>query len=689
VSAPVGNAGVDPLATNATEVPSVSATDVTLVDGRSFAISDSSGDMHGGVHGFLRDDVRHLSELVLGVAGHRLDLLTGVAATPLSGVFVTRVHGPTGDTTSVLVTRKRWVVDGLREEIHVQNVGSVPTEAEIVLEVGADFADLFDVKAGRPSMATAELTAGEDGWLLTDLRTDASATSIRCIPPPDEHDLRSRTLRWLLHLAPRSTRRICLTVEAVQDGTTGRMPVPCGTDVAETVPMRATDLWRRTAPTVAASDSRLVQAVEQSLADLAALRIVDTAAPERVLVAAGAPWFMTLFGRDSLLTAWMMLPFDASLSRGVLRTLADLQGTRFDPEADEEPGKILHELRRRGTGGPFTDRRRYFGSVDSTPLFVMLAAEAYRWGALTAEDLQALGPAVDAALDWLIGKLDDRGFVAYERQRSTGLANQGWKDSWDGVAFADGALAATPIALVEVQGYAYAALLGAAGLARPMRLRHRPDELRARADRLRVRFNDRFWDPSGFFALGLDGDDRPIDALTTNPGHALWTGIADAGLAGSYLHAAEEHGLWSGWGMRTLAPAMERYDPLSYHNGSVWPHDTALFAAGAARYGHWDIVDRIVDGALETASRFHGRPPELFAGISRDAAAVPVPYPASCAPQAWSSASILLLARTMIGLDVRADGSGVAPTRREPGPDVALRGLWFADTRVDVGLERG
>ena len=339
----------DPLAEDAAEVPSVQPTDVTLVDGRSFAISDASGDIRAGVQGFVYDDVRHLSELVLTVSGHRTELLIGAAPTPLSGVFVSRLQDESsGAATTLLVTRKRWLVDGLRDEIHVQNLGGAPAEAEVSLAVGADFAHLFDVKAGRSSETIADLVRGEDGWLLADARTDASATRIRCRPPPDEHDLSIRTLRWVLHLAPRTTARVCVTAEAVQDEVPRPIPIPCGVEVAESIPVRASAMWKEAAPKVVSSDARLVQAVDQALADLAALRIVDAAHPDRVFVAAGAPWFMTLFGRDSLLTAWMMLPFDASLARGVLLALAELQGTHVDADADEEPGKILHELRRRG-----------------------------------------------------------------------------------------------------------------------------------------------------------------------------------------------------------------------------------------------------------------------------------------------------------------------------------------------------
>ena len=372
----------------------------------------------------------------------------------------------------------------------------------------------------------------------------------------------------------------------------------------------------------------------------------------------------------------------------MLRALAELQGREDIPASEEQPGKILHELRRRGGGGPFAERNRYYGTVDATPLFIGLAAEAWRWGALDRSDLTELAPAISAALGWLIqrGDSDGDGFIDYQSHSSSGLSNQGWKDSWDGVTFADGSFPKPPIGLVEVQGYAYAALVGAAELTEVVPVGHDAADLRQRAARLRERFNEVMWDRRGWFVLGVDGAGRPIDALTTNPGHALWSGIAEPDLAERYLDRLGDPSLWSGWGLRTLGASMGAYDPLSYHNGSVWPHDTAICAAGAARYGRWDIVDRIVDGALAAATHFGGRPPELFAGISRDEVPVPVAYPASCSPQAWSSASVLLLVRAMLGLE--STPTGVELTRPEFGALPDDQGVGVAVTRWPIRCRR-
>ena len=682
-----------PLDAAAEFVPVVGAPgEITLVDGRTFAISDHAGNCLGGTHGMVHDDLRHVSKLRIWIDGGTLHTLASSAPTPLSSVSVQRLHAPVSDVPSTcILVRRRWIASGLRDEVELIETGRENRRVRLLMSIAADFAHLFDVKASQ---------GGEDGtirpadghWLLEPVVHDLAAASIlTCEPPPDDVDVATSTLGWWFDVPAHGRQRLTFTVEPIVDGVRAGLPFPIGTTPADAVPLRRLEAWHAAAPTLDSNDPRLVNAFEQSLADLAALRIVDRAHPDRVVVAAGAPWFMTLFGRDSLITSWMTLPFDASLARGVLRALAELQGRVDDPASEEQPGKILHELRRHGGGGPFAGRSRYYGTVDATPLFISLAAEAWRWGALDDTDLTELAPAIGAALSWVIdrGDSDGDGFVDYRRNDATGLSNQGWKDSWDGITFVDGSLPKPPIGLVEVQGYAYAALLGAAELSDVVTLERDATELRRRAADLRERWNDVMWDRRGWFALGVDGDGRTIDSLTTNPGHALWCGIADPELADRYLDRLCEPALWSGWGLRTLASSMGAYDPLSYHNGSVWPHDTAICAAGAARYGRWDVVDKIVDGALAAATHFGGRPPELFAGIAREEVPMPVSYPASCSPQAWSSASVLLLVRVMLGLEPTP--TGVELRRREFAsvPTMTVSGLHARCGRFDLTVADG
>ena len=689
-------------------VPTGGRHDLVVVDGRSFAISAEAGDMVAATHGLVYDDIRHLSRLRMTVDVGRVELLSATTPTPLSAVTVSRalvtVEGsrevrpaaagePERDQVAeLLVVRRRWLAGSLVEELTLRNPHSLPASVHLELEVGADFAHVFDVKSGTAHGAVASAEAGPDGtWTLRSPHDPEDCTRVVMQPPPDEVDASRGIAGWHLRVEGRGEVVVTVTVQPVSAGVAADRERP--SELARGTSLRELPAWRSALPTVVSLDPRLPTAVDQALTDLAALRIVDRAHPERAVVAAGAPWFMTLFGRDSLLTAWMTLPFDGSLARGVLASLAELQGVLDDPASEEQPGRIMHELRRHGGSGPFTSRSRYYGTVDATPLFVGLAAEAWRWRSIDEVALRTLAPAIGRAVDWIIGPgdSDGDGFVDYRRRDPRGLANQGWKDSWDGITRADGTLPTAPLALVEVQGYAYAALRGAAELAGHVDLGHDATDLLRRASSLKDRFNEAFWDRRGWFVLGLDADHRPIDALTTNPGHALWSGIADDDKARQYVERLADPDLWTGWGLRTLAGSMAAYDPLSYHNGSVWPHDTALSIAGAARYGHWDVVDLLVDGALEATRHFDGRPPELFAGLSRNDVAMPVPYPSSCSPQAWASASVLLLVRAMLGLEPTADRSGVELLRGDLSgvPDLSLQGLEFAGRPLSVHVEHG
>ncbi len=683
-------------------VPAGGRHDLVTVDGRSFAISDEAGDMVATTHGFVYDDLRHLSRLRLTVTGGQVELLAADTPAPSSAVVVSRASTPVrddepggpgesahGEVAEVLLIRRRWLAGSLVEQLTLRNPHPRPVGVHLQLEVAADFAHVFDVKSGSAAAEPAVPESTAPGrWRLLSPGDEQDSTEVVLDPAPDEADPASGTAGWRLRIDGREEVTVSVTVQPVSAGVAADLERPAA--LARGLPIRELAAWRSAVPTVVSLDPRVPAAVDQALADLAALRIVDRAHPDRPIVAAGAPWFMTLFGRDSLLTAWMTLPFDGSLAGGVLASLADLQGTEVDAESEEQPGRILHELRRHGGSGAFSSRNRYYGTVDATPLFVGLAAEAWRWRALDHDALTSLAPAIGRAVDWITGPgdSDGDGFLDYRRRSAHGLANQGWKDSWDGITRADGSLPDAPLALVEVQGYAYAALRGAAALAEVVDLGHHADDLRRRAEALKDRFYDVFWDRRGYFVLGLDADGQPIDSLTTNPGHALWAGIADDDKARRYVERLVDRDLWTGWGLRTLAGSMAAYDPLSYHNGSVWPHDTALCIAGAARYGCWDAVDVLVDGALEATRHFEGRPPELFAGVSRDDVAMPVAYPSSCSPQAWASASVLLLVRTMLGLEPTADRSTVEVVRADLSsvPDISLERLQFDGRPLAVHL---
>lgn len=422
--------------------------------------------------------------------------------------------------------------------------------------------------------------------------------------------------------------------------------------------------WVAKIPKLHISNSSIERTLRRSYDDLGALRIEDPSHPERVVVAAGAPWFMTLFGRDSLWASEMALPVDPSLALGTLQTLADRQGRVVNPTNEEEPGKILHEVRL-GVSSGLAQRGNsaYYGSVDATPLFVATLGEVSRWG-FSPETMATLLPHADRALDWIhnYGDKDGDGFIEYERLNAQGLINQGWKDSWDGINFADGSLAEPPIALCEVQGYVYNAYQARAWMASDAGDKALAAELHDRAAQLKKQFNDQFWMPDrGYYAIALDGRKRRVDSCASNMGHCLWSGIVDKDKAPPMVERLMSPEMFSGWGVRTLASDMGAYNPASYHNGSVWPHDNAIIVAGLLRYGFVQEGQRIATALLEAADYSDGRLPELFCGFSRERFNAPVPYPTACSPQAWAATTPIQLIKSLMGYHA----------------DVAVGGLWM------------
>jgi glycogen debranching enzyme len=432
--------------------------------------------------------------------------------------------------------------------------------------------------------------------------------------------------------------------------------------------------------------------IERSAEDLGALRIFDPDYPERTVVAAGAPWFMTLFGRDSLITAWMALLVDPDLALGVLQTLARFQGKDVNPRNEEEPGRILHEMRFGDASSlSLGGGKVYYGTVDATPLFVMLLGELRRWG-LAKEVVDQLLPHADRAIDWIqqFGDRDGDGYVEYQRPSDRGLQNQGWKDSGDGIRFADGTLPQTPIALCEVQGYVYSAYLARAYFASEQGDQETSTRLRQQAADLRANFNRDFWvEEHGWLAMGLDRDKKPIDALASNMGHCLWTGILDADKAQLVAKRLLSHDMFSGWGIRTLSTSMHGYNPISYHCGSVWPHDNAIIAAGLMRYGFVREAQRVIMGMLDAAVDQGGRLPELFSGLDRLELPSVVGYPTSCSPQAWAAAAPLLMLRTMLRLDpwVPRGKVWLHPALPEQIGRLRVDRIPLAGSRVSVDVE--
>jgi glycogen debranching enzyme len=439
--------------------------------------------------------------------------------------------------------------------------------------------------------------------------------------------------------------------------------------------------WSRVA--VRADDHRFARLVEQSLDDLAALRLTD--GPDTFL-GAGVPWYLTLFGRDSLWAARMLLPLGTDLAIGTLRVLARRQGTRVDPATGEAPGKIMHELRRAASALDSADRlpAAYYGTIDATLLWISLLHDAWRWGH-PAADIEALLPHMEATLGWLDEHADpdDDGFVEYLDISGRGLANQGWKDSGDAVRFADGRPADPPIALAEVQGYAYRAAMDGAALLDAFG-RGGGDRWRAYAEALADRFRARFWVARGHPALALDRDKRPVDSLTSNIGHLLGTGLLTASEEKAVAAALAAEPMSGGYGLRTMSAADRGFAPLSYHCGSVWTHDTAIVAAGLARSGFGTEAATLIDGLLAAGEAFDFRLPELHAGYARSEMCRPMPYPAACRPQAWSAASAVLILQATLGLHPDVPGGRI---RLRPLRPIEVRGLRIAGQAVDIAAD--
>jgi len=409
------------------------------------------------------------------------------------------------------------------------------------------------------------------------------------------------------------------------------------------------------------------------------------------VVAAGAPWFMTLFGRDALWAAEMAMPVDPSLALGTLQTLADRQGQVVDLLSEEEPGKILHEVRLDVSSSlSLGGKSVYYGSVDATPLFVCWLGDVSRWG-FAPDTIASLLPHADRALDWIrdYGDKDGDGFVEYERLNPQGLINQGWKDSWDGINFADGRLAEPPIALCEVQAYVYSAFMARSWIAFDTGDRRLAEELADHAAQLKKRFNEQFWMPErGYYAVALDGKKRQVDACASNMGQCLWFGLVDEDKAPLVAERLMSPEMFSGWGVRTLASDMGAYNPVSYHNGSVWPHDNAIIAAGLLRYGFVEEAQRISTALFEAAEFSDGRLPELFCGFSRERFPEPVPYPTACAPQAWAATTPILLVTSLMryDADVSRGGLWMDPVLPQSYGDVHISNAPMAGSRITIDV---
>jgi glycogen debranching enzyme len=677
-----------------TLAPPVGAGSVTILEGSSFCTSSANGDIVPELpRGLFYRDTRIVSRWVLLIDGAPVESLSSLTPEPYHAVFVGRAgHLPGRADTPLTVERDRHVNGGLRERITLRSYSNDPMSFRVEVLLEADFADIFEVKEGRARGIPRPTHRDDSGRFRVDAvgMIDPLGLVVRA---PEATVARDR-IAFRVVLPPRGSWTQLLVVSPTVNGQEVTLGPPSEGPLHQQEPVRRLLAWQSRVPVASMEDDSLERVIRQSQRDLGSLRIFDPNHTDRAVVAAGVPWFMALFGRDSLLTAYMALPLDPTLALGTLQTLADLQGTTLDPASEEQPGRILHEVRLGATtnlalGGESV----YYGTIDATPLFVVVLGELARWGGLP-DDSDALLRAADRALEWIErdGDRDGDGFVEYARLNDFGLVNQGWKDSWDGINFADGSLAEPPIALCEVQGYVYAAYRARALLATIGGDDAGARQWDAKAEELKIRFNERFWMPDrGWYAIALDRDKRQVDACASNMGHCLWSGIVDDDKAPQVAEALMSRRMFTGWGVRTLASDMGAYNPASYHNGSVWPHDNAIVAAGLMRYGFVEEAQRITVGLFEAANRYGGRLPELFCGFDQDEYPEPVVYPASCSPQAWAAATPLSLLRTVLRFDPSATSGEVwvAPVLPPEFGDVHLRNVPFAGSRVSVDVSDG
>jgi glycogen debranching enzyme len=642
----------------------MSENTVSILDGSTFLVSGPNGDIEAApdqAHGLFYKDMRHLSKWKLTVDGKPLGVLsTDATEYYFAQFFCVPPTGTIYKNPTISVIRRRYVGDGFVEDLSVVNHGTDAEEFELRLDIDCDFADLFEVKDALEKKGEF-YRATRDHHLVLGYKRDlfVRETLISSTTPPSEKGEHSVVFR--VSLQPKSSWKTEFHVTPVI-GETIHKP-KFATSAGSNMRLNLKE-WLDQAPIVT-SHPEVVRLYVHSLMDVASLRFHPDNMPQHSLPAAGLPWFMALFGRDSLVTSYQLLPFAPELAATTLRALAAFQGKKVEQLTEEEPGRILHELRF-GELTYFRERPQapYYGASDTTPLFLVLLDEYERWTG-DVNLVRDLKPNALRALEWIdrYGDRDGDGFVEYQRTTSLGLENQCWKDSWNSILFQDGTVAQAPRATCEIQGYVYDARIRCARLARDI---WGDQELAAKLERqaanLKSQFNQEFWIPDRqFFALALDGHKKKVDSLCSNIGHLLWSGIVEeheAELTKQHLMSSK---MFSGWGIRTMAEGERGYNPIEYHNGTIWPHDCSIIAAGLARYGFRKEAAQIVAGIFEASWAFDSRLPETFAGYERSQTRFPVQYPTACLPQAWAAGAAMLGIRTLLGLEPHGEVLASSP----------------------------
>jgi glycogen debranching enzyme len=678
--------------------------EVKILDGNTFVVSDDRGDIEASPtapNGLFSYDTRFLSTWVLTLDGGRLSpLSTDDLQYFEARFFLVPGTGTVYVDARMSVIRHRSVNDGFHERLTILNHGEKPVELTAHIEVASDFADLFEVKDALQKKGKYYVRT-DSGCLLLGYEREMFRRETR-ISSTEPAQVSEHGLAFTVTVEPHGEWSTELHVVPRMIRADGHPVVPvhrAGRESSEMIE----DLrrWEADAPKLECDWAPLKVTYRRSIVDLAALRFSPLIAGRNSLPAAGLPWFMTMFGRDSIFTSLQALPFVPELARTTLHVLGRWQGSRVDDFRDEDPGRILHEMRY-GELSAFEERPHtpYYGAADATPLYVVLLDEYERWTGDT-DLVRRWEPEARAALDWIdrYADLMGNGYISYRRRNpETGLENQCWKDSWDSISYRDGRLPGFPRATAELQGYAYDAKVRGARLARTVwNDPSYADRLEREAADLKRRFNRDFWIEDGrYYALALDADGSCVDALASNNGHLLWSGIVDADKAEAVVAHLLGPRLFSGWGIRTLAEGEQRYNPIGYHVGTVWPFDCSFIAWGLRRYGFKEQAAEVAAGILEAAEFFDGRLPEAFGGYHRSVTKYPVQYPTACSPQAWSTGAPLLLLRTMLGLEPFGEHLVVEPAlpvRVGRLELLDIPGRWgridaFGRGRVDVERDR-
>jgi glycogen debranching enzyme len=679
---------------------------LTILEGSTFCICDELGDVGEQTSGFFANDTRYLSKLALTINGLApLPLSSGKVEYFSAAFYLRNPLAGSLQQDQLSIIRERFVGEGMQDVVVLENQSMNPVSLELGLAFASDFADILSVKAHDfalgdpahakplPDPAPCRYDEEHNQFVFEDpgdsCRTQIILSQLGTV--------NGASISYPIELGPRERWELRIYFVAVAEGE-AVVPTLVERRFGEERGRVRDSLaaWQLRVPQLRADWDELSHSFSHSVSDLASLRMRGSSGADLgKLPAAGMPWFMTVFGRDTLITCMQTLLFGPELARSALEVLASLQATEDDPSIDAQPGKIVHEVRQGKAAKTWF--ARYYGTLDATPLYLVLLSEVWRWTDDVALVQEFKEPAL-RALKWIdeYGDLDGDGFVEFQKRAPHGLDVQSWKDSFDSQRFHDGRIAESPIAPCEVQGYVYDAKRRMAEIAREVwRDRALAERLESEAAELKRRFDEAFWveERGGFYALALDRNKQPVDSVCSNIGHLLWSRIVPPERVDAIVDQLMGEGLWSGWGVRTMSEHEAGYSPLSYHNGTVWPHDKSLIAMGLAQYARWPEAQRIVQRMLIASRHFNYQLPEVFAGLRRSDTPFPIAYPTAARPQAWAAGTPVLLLQVLLGLQPdrrRHVLESLAPLELPHwAGSIRLSGVRAFDSTWDVRLEGG